>query len=281
MADLRTALVATANDARGASAGLSDAAVEYAIGTNGVMWSGGALPWRAPFEQLVAFIQGKLSRGPCVYFDTTTIWTAMRLTAGDSSILWAQTLMDLDKLTRAVVLDEHVFHLPSPFIDSEAINRIIGDNVLIPLEPVGSVEALDRVLWDIWYNAAPGVANERLPSRPEDKPIDMCAAADSRHLFADLAKFNGLTLQESDWNIEASGSAQTFSSNPVALVRNLVSEYAGDSLLIAGPQDDRLDAALKAPEWRSTIVGEVHELIHRAVFHQLLADALGLCPFTG
>jgi len=285
MADLRAALVATVNEAGGASAGWSDAAVEYVVGTNAERSAGSALPWRVPFEQLVASVQSKLSRGPCVYFDTTTIWTAMRLTAGDSSILRAQTLMDLDKLTRAVVLDEHVFHLPSPFIDCEAINQIIGDDVLVPLEPVGSVEALDRVLWDIWYYAAPDVANKIMPSWGKTKLIETCKATDSRHLFADLATFHGLTLQESDWNIGADESARTFSSDPVFLVRHLVSdEDRGENLLITGPGEERLDALLKAPGKRkSIVVDEVHELVHRAVFNQLLADALGLvydCSFA-
>ena len=60
MADLRAALVATANEAKGASAGWSDAEVEYVVGTNAGTPAGSALPWRAPFEQLVASVQGKL-----------------------------------------------------------------------------------------------------------------------------------------------------------------------------------------------------------------------------
>jgi hypothetical protein len=119
-------------------------------------------------------------------------------------------------VTRSVVLNDRIFHLPSEHIDTEDLNRRLGDTVFVPLTPVGTHDELARVLWDIWYYAASWVTGAAGPSATPE-------AADSLHLMADTASFHGLTLEAGDWWIEPD-SIGGFSSVPAALVRNLIDD---------------------------------------------------------
>jgi hypothetical protein len=253
----------------------SDAEIEYVVETNAFSPSGAAEPWRRGFEDLCTFVDENANGSSCVYLDTTTIWTALQLTSGDASILHASTVMDLDKVTRAVVLNDRVFHMPSPYLAPNVVNQVLGEDVLVALAPISSQPALARVIWDIWYYAAPDVANA-LTTRPAGL-MEECRSADSRHLFSDLASFYGFDLAESDWKIEADGSP-TFTSDPPTLVAHLLDDGKyGDNLLATGPGGQVLKSILTSPgKRRDLVVDDTHELVHRATFNQLLADALGL-----
>jgi len=260
----------------------SSTEVEYLIQTNAANTAGAHAPWREPVGALRDLVEDRSSRKSVLFLDTTTIWTAFRLIGGDSSILQWSTFLDLDKVTRAIVLNDHVFHMPSPYIDTDLINSQLGDEVLIPLHPVGSDPEVDAVLWNIWFFAAPEVANERESEWHESTPLEKCCAADAWHLFNDLASAHALSFSKPNWNrVEADG-ARPFSSDPVALVRNLVT-HGSDPLgkdtlaLIDKLGPDRVNELMtNDSKWESSFVRYAGELVQRATFNQLLADSLGI-----
>ena len=272
MPTLFEAIAQTARESHGRPIAWSEAEVEYVVQTNAGHPANARAPWRAGFEELLALVRRMRGDGPVVYLDTTTIWTALRLAEGDSTILGGLTLMDLDKVTRAVVLNDRVFHLPSDHIDTEYLNRRLGETVFVPLAPVRSDDELARVLWDIWYFTASSVTDTAdEPAAPE--------AADRRHLMADTASFHGVTLADDDWRIEPD-SIGGFSSLPASLVRNLITEQSDrpepNFLLRFSAAGVGRAAGGSSPSRRRLVVGAVRELVYRATFHQLLADALGL-----
>jgi hypothetical protein len=229
MTNLRNGIAYTLDQAGSPSEWWSEAHIEYVVETNAWAPNGAGAPWRNEFAELVHSVERNSRGGPRVYMDTTTVWSAFKLTSGDSSILHAGTLMDLDTVTRAVVLNDRIFHVPSPFLDTREANRLIGDDVFTALEPIGSSDALSNILWDIWYRAVPAVANASI-EQPRN-PMERCWSEDSRRLFSDLAYFHGLKLASKECQIRADGS-MIFNSDPRILVRHMTNdrEY-GDNVL--------------------------------------------------
>jgi hypothetical protein len=263
---LRGGLVRTAREAHQLEINWSDFDMEYAVQMNAIDHPRASESESARFRELLALVDEKRQQLPSIYLDTTTIWTAMQLASGDASILSGYTLMDLDKVTRAFILNDRIFHLPSRYIEAEAINRMFGEEILVPLTLIGSSDELNDVIWQMWTGTAPSIAN-RMTARLGDFPSNVYERGDSRHLFGDLVSFHGLPMEETEWKLD-SYEGRIFTSDPLWLVKNLL-EDKYDDLNQAKP-------GMFTHGFRSDAIEAVKELVHRATFQQILAEALGL-----
>jgi hypothetical protein len=266
VSSLRSEIVRAAREAPDLRIDWSDTQIEYTVQINDVSKPRSSESQSARFSELLAFVDEKQQQRPSVYLDTTTIWTAMQLASGDASILSGHTLMDLDKVTRTLILNDRIFHLPSPYIEVEAINRMFGEEILVPLTPIGSSDELNQVIWYMWTGTAPSVAN-KMRTRLTSFPSAEYERADSRHLFGDLVSFHGLPVEETEWKLDHYGG-RNFRSNPPSLVENLLADKH-DDLGQAKP-------GVFAHGFSDLGIEAVQELVHRATFQQLLSEALGL-----
>jgi hypothetical protein len=158
------------------------------------------------------------------------------------------------------------------------VNTALGEEVLVPLTVVKSAEPLARVVWDLWYRTVPALLGRSAYAGLDISAVRACERLDRDRVFGDFLFFHGLELEPSEWRIEPD-QIRGWSSDPGWLVSHLLDdpEHGKNMLIDREIAPTVLQRLLATPgRDRRFAANAIRDLIHRATFHQALADALGI-----